>query len=79
VLQITGDPGKIAAFQRSVSKFGIKEVARTGKVSGSDENSIHVLLGHSKNGLLNSSFSYICSHRLHCEGKNWDKRSHQEE
>ncbi|CAI9090776.1 OLC1v1025613C1 [Oldenlandia corymbosa var. corymbosa] len=32
-LEITGDPGKMAAVLRNFSKFGIKELGRTGKIA----------------------------------------------
>lgn len=43
---MTGDPGKMVAVQRNLSKFGIREIARTGKVGINAEVTLMQYFSH---------------------------------
>ncbi|EOY08629.1 Valine-tolerant 1 isoform 2 [Theobroma cacao] len=51
-IEVTGDPGKMAAVQRNLSKFGIKELARTGKSSGLQSHTLSMVVNDTP-GVLN--------------------------
>nr|ARO91025.1 acetolactate synthase small subunit [Corynoplastis japonica] len=43
IIEITGNPGKVVAFEQLMQQFEIQEIARTGKISLTRESKINTL------------------------------------
>jgi acetolactate synthase-1/3 small subunit len=41
ILEVVGDPGKMVALMQMLQKFGLREVARTGKIALTRESGVN--------------------------------------
>lgn len=58
IIELTGDPGKIAAFEKLLSEYQVTQIARTGKISLIRESNINTEL--LRNGLKNKIQDIAC-------------------
>lgn len=56
IIEVTGDPGKIMAIEQILKPFGIREIARTGKISLVRESKIDTEMLKTNADCFNSSY-----------------------